>query len=641
MSKRRIIGVFTGQIEMPAQQEVLNGIAKEALKNNMDVAVFSTLVQEGGYEGFQNGEVFVFDIANLDKLDAIIIFPETLRLKPTLLDDLCNRIRKNTKIIKITYDREIEGFVPFLCDDIVPSKYIVSHLIKEHGCKNVFYMTGKEGHPHSLARLEGYKQALEENGIPYDESKVYYGDFWYYKADELVERMIAEHEQLPEAIACANEPMAISTCEALARRGINVPEDVRVIGFDHSGDGIHKPDYVTSIRREEAVKGREMVRYITSVLDGVEGYEPIEKTAPQIYIGKTCGCQVPFEDVDPLAHTEEGNFHSVFNFMNENMVNSQTLNDFVIEVDRALNWMNTIKSFNLVMTEKTYMARGESFKRDTFVGNERMIFAYRVVNEDENEKASKTIDLTRFFDKSEMLPTLSEEERKPEVYIFNILHFNEEVFGYIVVSYNDEPYCCNRNYPFWVKNLNNACESLRRLTNARYMYQEADRKAITDTMTGLYNRNGFNRMINEAISEMADDETLVLMEFDNNNLKKVNDKYGHEAGDEMILLSTQAIEKSRVPGANYEANFRVGGDEYVKIAIGAVNESGAEQAKTEVEQFLENVTYVLDRPYDISMACGYNAYKKTDIHSVDSIMRVVDERMYQRKEQMKREMEEV
>ncbi len=635
MSRKRLIGIFVGQVEMPAQREFLQGVAREALKNNINIAVFSTLVQEGGYEAYQNGECFVFDIASIEKMDAVILMPETLRLKPGLLDDLCERIRKVPNLLKVSFDREIPGFIPFLCDDVTASKCIVEHLIKKHGCRDIVYMSGKEGHPHSMARLEGYRLALQENGIPYDESKVYYGDFWYYKGKEVVEKILSNGKRLPDAIACANEPMAISVCEALECHGIHVPEQICVTGFDHSGDGIHNVNYTTSIRREEEIKGHEIVRYIISKLGDSAGLEPVERPLPEVFIGKTCGCHAEEEIKSESAeeHTDVKNFFSIFNFMNERLIDSKTVTEFLLEIDNSCNWLEDFKEFSIVMTEKCYMGYGESCKRDNFLSNERVILAYK---NDGSEERENLVSFTRRFDKGIMHPDLWDEEKKAAVYIFNILHFNEEVFGYTVVSFNEEPFCCTENYPFWIKNIDNAAEALRRQYGVRYLYHDAERKSVTDSMTGLYNRNGFNRMITEKIDDMTDDDYLLLMEFDNNNLKKVNDNYGHEAGDEMILLSTQAIEKSRVANATYESNFRIGGDEYVKLAIGPIKPENAELAMNECEQFLENVTYVLDRPYPITLACGYSLYKKCDIHSIDEIMKAADSRMYEHKAEMKK-----
>jgi len=110
---KKLIGVFIGEASKPVQRELIRGIAKEALPHNINVAVFSTLVRDGGYEDFKAGEALVYDIAQLNKLDACIIFPETLRIKDGILETICDRIRKCDKPLKLSYDTEIEGFKTF------------------------------------------------------------------------------------------------------------------------------------------------------------------------------------------------------------------------------------------------------------------------------------------------------------------------------------------------------------------------------------------------------------------------------------------------------------------------------------------------------------------------------------------------
>lgn len=641
MGRKRLIGVFAGQAEMPAQKELIQGIAREALKNNINVAVFSTIIQSGGTELFSEGEALVYDIANLDKLDAIIIMPETLHITEGLLEKLCERIRTHTKLIKLSYDREIDGFVPFLCDDVRASKEIVNHLIKKHGCRDIAYMTGKEGHPHSLARLEGYRQALEENNIPYDPEMVFFGDFWYNEGERVVNELLKTRKRIPDAIACANEPMAISVCEALEKQGISIPDQISVVGFDHSGDGIFNHDVVTSITRETELIGHEMVNYVISQLEGISKLEPVEKKVSPIFIGETCGCAKSDNKIDTslIYKTDDKNYFSMYNFITETIMGAKTIQECLQYVeDSSKIWLLEHKTLYFIQTEKSYTMKGESFPRDNFLGNERMINVLKTDYNDDNQQDK--LDFKRYFDKGDMLPDLWAEDREAQIYYFNISHFNSEVFGYSVVSFDKEPFANDTNFAFWIKDLNTSFESLRRLYYVNFLYHDAERKSITDSMSGLYNRNGFNRMITEKIADMSDDDYMLLMEFDNNNLKTVNDKYGHEAGDEMILLSTQAIDKSRVAGASYEANFRIGGDEYVKLAIGSINEASAEQAKREEEQFLENVTYVLDRPYPITLACGYNILKKSEIKSVDEIMKVADQRMYEHKAAIKKSWEE-
>lgn len=83
----------------------------------------------------------------------------------------------------------------------------------------------------SRQRLDGYRQALEQLGLPYDESLVQYGDFVEESGRAAMEPLLACDEP-PTAIFAASDVVAMGALWALRDRGLRVPEDVAVVGFD-------------------------------------------------------------------------------------------------------------------------------------------------------------------------------------------------------------------------------------------------------------------------------------------------------------------------------------------------------------------------------------------------------------------------
>ena len=71
-----------------------------------------------------------------------------------------------------------------------------------------------------------YREVLEEHGIAYDDRRVYYGQFWEKPTHQEMERMLQEWEELPEAIVCANDAMAIAVNDFLKKKGYRVPDEL-------------------------------------------------------------------------------------------------------------------------------------------------------------------------------------------------------------------------------------------------------------------------------------------------------------------------------------------------------------------------------------------------------------------------------
>ena len=106
------------------------------------------------------------------------------------------------------------------------TKYLI-----EKGCKNIGFISSKIVNKLSNERLEGYKRALEEHGFAVDEDKIYLENYnvesGYNGARYLLDKGDID------GICCGNDMIAIGAIRSLKERGIRVPEDVKVIGFDN------------------------------------------------------------------------------------------------------------------------------------------------------------------------------------------------------------------------------------------------------------------------------------------------------------------------------------------------------------------------------------------------------------------------
>lgn len=104
------------------------------------------------------------------------------------------------------------------------------HLI-ELGHRSIAHIKGPEENILTKDRLAGYRRALEEAGIPFEARLVAPGDFSIPSGQRGVERILDEGPR-PTAVFCSNDEMAMGAIVALKQRGLSVPGDVSVVGFD-------------------------------------------------------------------------------------------------------------------------------------------------------------------------------------------------------------------------------------------------------------------------------------------------------------------------------------------------------------------------------------------------------------------------
>jgi DNA-binding LacI/PurR family transcriptional regulator len=197
-------------------------------------------------EDIMNGEMQVLRLINYDLLDGMIVFGESM-LCPDMLVTITDECKKRG--IPIV---DIDDPMFDVCEKITLSNEkamedVIRHLVEDHGFTKIDFINGFKNNPQSDERLAAYKKVLTEHGIPVEEDRIHYGEFWR-RAIECAKTIMARGE-LPEAIACANDTMAIFCMDTLKEAGYRIPEDVVVTGFDATIDSsLCKPTLTTARR---------------------------------------------------------------------------------------------------------------------------------------------------------------------------------------------------------------------------------------------------------------------------------------------------------------------------------------------------------------------------------------------------------
>ncbi len=286
---RKLLGVIIAQSDAPYQAKLLEGILTQAFELNYDVAVFSTFNKDKLSDPWHEGDANIFSMINYSVLDGIIFVPDTLQVGG-IAERVERDIKKKFGKPVVSVDIATEGFKNIFTDDVQNIKMLVSHLIEVHRLTDIAFMTGIKGHPHATNRLNGYFEAMIEHNLPIDRSRVFYGDFWYNKGEEVVQALLDDDRPMPQAIACASDTMAVSICEALKNHGFRIPEDVAVTGYDSIEAGVN---YVPSISSSEIPAentGIRAVRLMHSLITGTKFND--DPCSAEICIAQSCGCSV-------------------------------------------------------------------------------------------------------------------------------------------------------------------------------------------------------------------------------------------------------------------------------------------------------------------------------------------------------------
>ena len=152
--------------------------------------------------------------------------------------------------------------------------------------------------------------------------------------------------------------------------------------------------------------------------------------------------------------------------------------------------------------------------------------------------------------------------------------------------------------------------------------------ATQDALTGIPNR----LFLVQAMQDMEDRKirNYAIFFLDTNNLKKVNDEYGHKAGDQMLQLVGRALRESFDGRAGFFGRY--GGDEFVACAY---NPKDADKITACFQGIIDRANAAGYLPFPVSAAVGVEIHAEEDTRTTSQVLKAADDKMYENKKAMK------
>ena len=214
----RTIALITPDIENPFFAKMTKEISKIAnnLKYNILLINVSGLKNDGGQ--------FLMSLINTN-VDGII-YASSYRLEDVI------KKAKDINIPLVVLDRKYKTIeVDSVAVNNDQAGYIATKHLIDLGHKNIAFIGGSKYTEISVSRQEGYRRALEECNLDYKESYVDYGDFSMKSGYDSTKHLIEINDDIT-AIVAANDLMAIGSVNYLNFKGLRIPSDISIVGFD-------------------------------------------------------------------------------------------------------------------------------------------------------------------------------------------------------------------------------------------------------------------------------------------------------------------------------------------------------------------------------------------------------------------------
>lgn len=577
---RKGIGLVLADFYSESNRKLVEGIISQANKLGYDVYCFTYFSNSNLDFPFMDGEENIMNLlrepAIYEKLDGIIG-----RINSFSREKVRVKLREIFQEIKVPYiDIDDSDTDPDfkLWEDGNEFEKLVIHLIEVHRKKKIYCLTGPKNLHQSIARLNGYKRAMDMHNIPYDDSYIFYGDFWEDYPKELADRIARGIVPMPDAIACANSPMAISLIDTLRKNDIKVPEHIAVVSYDsYLNNLLHSPTVTTlsDTNYNQGIKCASLMhKKITGQVVPLEGL-----TECNIEPGESCGCvnktgnlfQWYKENLNAqLRHVD---LYLTSNMMQE-ISASTNLESALDRLHHFIYLLRNLRRVHVCLCDDwdgLNTTNGDDYRK---VGYSKNLIGFSCMV---GPKMGVIEDKRNIYTLEEMISSIYENE-KPSSYYFLPMHYQDRCFGFACMEFRPNCYSLDKQVWVWVDNLSNALEAIRIRHYIQHFSERVHLTVIRDPLTGFYNRRGFE----ELSSEMAEQaifhkEKLMILAIDVYRLKDINNKYGNDFGDRVLLTLADAINQSCYGN---EICCRCGDDNFYII--------GSNDYKTDVLQTREN-----------------------------------------------------
>lgn len=630
----RKIAVFTSHVYEQMSAMMQKGLIDAAKKYGVKLIFFASFGDSysarnyGEFSRYDEGDCVSFDIPDLDDFDGVIKI--STYFSQIIKDHLKKLLSEYDKPI-INIGGKDEDQFNVRCDDIATFSKVVEHVVECHGCKDIFHLAGEKTKNFTTERLDAFKTVLESHGIPFEEEKNYYGTLWFDCGEDALDYILNVYEnrdrRLPEAVVCDNDYSAVGLINACKERGIRVPEDLIITGFDGVAESVSGFPTITTARQPFYDMGYKAITTILKMTEGEKFSEDI-KIVGDILINQSCGC------VEKIVDKIE-DFRLVYTKRLDNATGiAQSMTNLMISVSENPSF------------EDCFRAIRDNAKTDT--GFKEMLLCLapgwdkqRIVGVGFSKEDEEMTIVTGYrkdgnvpvqtFRKKDILPKDMLEDPNP-YYVF-ALHHLQYYMGYLIVS-PDIDYREQKAVQSWFVNLGVIMETKRiqrdlerSVSRLKFLYNR-------DMLTELYNRWGleehFQTFYNECIALRSG---LTVIAIDMDGLKNINDNFGHNEGDYGLKTIAYGLMSA---SSGDEICARTGGDEFIVLAKNYTKEKALEfieRARTVIAQKV-----MLDgKEFKVGFSSGIHVEypddsSESDAHKVfEHCLKAADESMYSEK----------
>jgi diguanylate cyclase (GGDEF)-like protein len=676
------LGLLADNYDFEFQMRVLGAAERAAREHGLDFVAVS-----GGVLGvdLRDPKRFVYDFIGPDCVDALLICTHVIGHHSTLAE-LTEFVARFDGVPRVCLGVALAGVTTMLMDNETGMNSAVKHLVETHHLRRIAFVAGPEGSEEAQARYRGYQRALAEGKLALDRRYVVAGNFTRESGARAVATLFGERGLGAadiDAIVCSDDLMALGALDELDRRGLDVPRQIALTGFDDTEFARYARVPLTTVRQPVDEQVRHAVAVLAAAVHGAESGQQVLTFETEFVARRSCGCSMHHRETVPsLAAETEGKelgaalrahrailvrdldhaSHGGFEYIPEGW-EDRLFDSFLLQLNDPSqeSFLDCVESICYEL-----LRRGSEVgaAQDVLVAFRRHIMAcandteVRARIEDLLQEAllsasdlaaiAQSRRRSALMDRMTMLAettaallaapdvntlaetaanhlpglgigagvialftepgTVSDELETALIFtqqgkqtvpiryrskllapsdfldgrsvIVEPLGFRGECLGLALFEYGASDSMVYEDLRLVLGAALKGAQLIRAVEDAR---KEVEALAVTDPLTGLYNRRHLiRRLESEFARARRHMRCLSLIVVDLDGFKQVNDQHGHDAGDRVLLCVAERLRRSL---REFDTVARYGGDEFVIL----LPETDGAQARAAAERIRQSV----------------------------------------------------
>lgn len=539
------------------------------------------------------GEYNIYQLPDLSEFDGIILDVNSIHQREhygcgaAAWDYIVNAARQSGKPV-ISLANKIEGFYYVGIDNYAAMRLMMEHVFHIHGCRKFWFIMGPKDNYENGQRMQAVIDYLKEQNVPCKEDMFYCESFEIRSGYRGFLKLYGVHRELPEAVICANDEIAVGVCKAAEACCYTETEGVF---WDSCGCRTAGRADLTDYVRKEILKEAAQSDFEEEIK--MLEYELLYcKTLHQIYEKILTGIpSLQYEDMYLMMDEKMDDFH-------------EATGDCLEDIARLFG----NGSFHV----NGYPDRVQKVFIDPADGKIRI--------ETKNRKG---------------LFSAFESNEGGREYLFLPFHFSQYTVGYIVII-NSACLMEKRYLDKMLSTIMTSMENFYRNKRLECINRGLEEISMRDAMTGLYNRLGYQNQACRIFWENKEkNRNLTILFIDMDRLKYMNDTYGHECGDLAIKITAGAILRYRPDDA---LAVRMGGDEFL-VVLPYMERKNVVELVDRIRSEISRQAKLLELPCELSISAGGINTDMESGKALDDYVREADEIMYREKSARKKQRE--